>query len=151
MSEERKKILNMLAEGKISADEAERLLDALQHSSGEEHSDKIAAAEGKDPKYLCITVTPKGHTVFNKEHGLRSKRDQTNIRIPLQLVKAGMKLGAMMPANAKEKINDAFEKKGIDLDINNLDSKSVDEFLKALTELSIDVDDEDERVRIYCG
>ena len=34
MSEDRSRILNMLAEGKITAEEAERLLDALDARSG---------------------------------------------------------------------------------------------------------------------
>ena len=34
MSEDRSRILNMLAEGKITAEEAERLLDALEARAG---------------------------------------------------------------------------------------------------------------------
>ena len=111
MSDERKQILDMLAEGKISAEEAERLLDRLSElgatgtpegASSSNASSPAAHAEhgatGSIPKYLRVVVDdPDG--------------DKVNIRVPLQLVRTGVKLAAMVPSEARDKLND----KGIDL------------------------------------
>ena len=145
MSEERKKVLEMLAEGKINAEEAERLLEKLD-APGDKHDGsrhtrarQVVASEeaGQDgsrrapPKYLRVLI--------------ESKDDETvNIRVPLALVRTGI-LNATLPKDAKEKI----EAKGIDL--GQFNKMNVDELIQALTELSIDIDSsEGETVRIFC-
>ena len=47
MSEDRSRILNMLAEGKITAEEAERLLDALDARAGAAGSVGRAGDQGR--------------------------------------------------------------------------------------------------------
>ncbi len=148
MSEGRKKILDLLASGKINAEEAERLLDALGNNQADNATNSFASAmasgetrSGK-PKYLRIIVEPK-HV---HGHG----HDKVNIRIPLGIIEAGMKIGAIMPDHARDKINAKLRDKGIDLDINNLKDGSFDELFKALKEMNIDIDDEDEKVKIFC-
>jgi hypothetical protein len=55
MNEQRRQILQMLAEGKITADEAERLIDAIEREQPE--SPPTAAARPKPrPKYLRLVV-----------------------------------------------------------------------------------------------
>ncbi len=61
-----------------------------------------------------------------------------------------MKLGSILPGEAGEKINSALGKKGINIDVRSLNPDSLNEVLNALKEMSIDVDDEKETVRIYC-
>ncbi|MCP4570255.1 MAG: DUF2089 domain-containing protein [FCB group bacterium] len=146
MSDEKRQILDMLAEKKITVDEAEKLLEALG-SGPRQKSDAETGANNSDsavmmkvsPKFLKILVAPKN-----------DKGDSVKIKIPLFLIKAGVKLGSIIPGEAREKINKAMGEKGFDFDLNKLDSKSLDEMLKALQEFSIDVDDEDETVKIYC-
>ncbi len=135
MNNERRQILDMLATGKISADEAERLLDAL--TKQEEPEAKPTACGS--PKYLRIVVQ-------EGDHG----KDNVNIRIPLALVKAGMKLTSLIPESARNKVNNSLSEKGLHIDLNNLDSATVDEIILALKETSIDVQDGDEKVRICC-
>jgi hypothetical protein len=141
MSEERRKILNMLAEGKISADEAERLLEALgKRESGGESEGKIQPQHKGKLKCLKIQVEPKSG----------ESKDKVNIKIPLQIIRAGIKLGSVIPGNTKDKINEALQEKGIALDINDLKGDSLETILESLCEMSIDVDDDDEKVRICC-
>ena len=135
MNNERRQILDMLATGKSSADEAERLLDAL--TKQEEPEAKPTACGS--PKYLRIVVQ-------EGDHG----KDNVNIRIPLALVKAGMKLTSLIPESARNKVNNSLSEKGLHIDLNNLDSATVDEIILALKETSIDVQDGDEKVRICC-
>ncbi|MFH2055695.1 MAG: hypothetical protein ABIJ61_07040 [bacterium] len=136
MSTKREQILRMLADGKISVEEADQLLGALAPSgakpaeSGEKKSDD-------DPRYLRIEVTPKR----GDKH--------VNLRVPLALVRAGAKLGGLLPEEAKGRINEALHAKGIDLDINDAKGDKLTGILQSLQEFSIDVDDEDEHVRIF--
>jgi len=82
MSDDRMRILKMLEEKKVTADEAARLLDAL--GSGEE--------SGKN-KFLKVKVWEGG-----------SEKPKVNITLPISLVKWGMK---MAPESAKAKIAEA--------------------------------------------
>jgi SHOCT-like protein len=146
MSSERKQILNMLAEGKITADEAERLLSALEESAKEStdtvtESGKNQSGEKKEPKYLKIQV-------HSKKDG--SAGENVNIKIPLMLIKTGIKLGSLVPDHAKEKISSKFGEKGINVNIGDLDMKSIAELVNSLEDMNIDVDDGVEKVRIYC-
>ena len=138
MNEERKKVLEMLAEGKISADEAERLLEALENKATET-SPQTALTETLNnlPKYLFVKVDAVDG-------------DKVNIRIPLKLVKAGIKLQALLPQDAQDKINTKLNEKGINLD--DFKDENFKDLLDALTEFELNVDDKKgDKVRIYCG
>jgi len=144
MSNERRQILDMLASGKVTAEEAERLLETI---GDERPAAQPANAEPSDkatvnPRYLCVLVNPK------HDHGRH--KEQVNIKIPLGLIRAGMKLGAMLPHHAQEKIHGHLHERGFNIDLKNLDRETLDEVLRSLSEMSIDVDDADETVRIYC-
>jgi len=141
MSEERRRILDMLASGKISSEEAERLLDALARAS--EHpgpaAEPIEGGSRKRPKYLRVQVTPKN-----------GGRETVNIRVPLLLLRTGIKLSGLMPDKTREKVNDALGRKGIDVDFNELKGEQLEAILGSLQDMSIDVDDEKEFVRVFC-
>jgi hypothetical protein len=128
----------MLGEGKITVDDAERLLDAL---SGAAPSDGPAAGTGRSKyKYLRIVV----------EGG--PDKERVNVRVPLALIRAGIKLGSLLPDKARGHVSVALRKKGINFDIDKLDPKRVDEFLEALTELTINADGAKggETIRVFC-
>ena len=138
MNEERKKVLEMLAGGKITADEAERLLDALGDKTTEA-SPQTALAETLDnlPQYLFVKVDAVDG-------------DKVNIRVPLKLIKAGIKLQALLPQDAQDKINVKLNEKGINLD--DFAAENFKDILDALTEFEMNVDDKKgDKVRIYCG
>lgn len=139
MNDERRRILNMLAEGKITAGEAERLLDALAHPAPSAAIERPVRGSESGPKYLRVQVDPK-----------QSGRDQVNIKVPLSLIRTGMKLGAMMPSGVKERINGALADKGVNIDLTRMDNQDFETLVEALSETSIEVDDAKEHVRIYC-
>jgi hypothetical protein len=137
MSEERRKIIEMVADGKISVEDAERLLEKLSDSpevKEQPQEERIGPDVGppRTPKYLRVVVNS-------------ADKDQVNIRVPLALVRTGIKLTTMLPSDANEKLKD----KGIDLSqLSQLDS---DELLQALRELKVDVDSNDgDTVRVFC-
>jgi hypothetical protein len=82
VSEERLKILNMLSEGKISADEAARLLDAVEKSESKA-TPPVDVEGGKGgSRWFRVRVTDT-----------KTGKARVNVRLPLGLVKAGIKLG----------------------------------------------------------
>ena len=138
MSEERKKILEMLAKGKISVDEAERLLSALSESEGESSPGKRVKVSNL--KYLRVVVEP----------GPGSEKDErVNIRVPIKLIRAGMKLASLLPNDVQGKVDDALKEKGMSLDFSQINEENLEEIVESLRDLTVDVEGE-ERVRIYC-
>ncbi len=145
MNEQKRQILQMLAEGKINAEEAERLLDVLE---SEEHAGANAPQqetgtkqENKDnPKTLHIIV---------HDHGIQGGgHDKVHVKIPLVMIKAGMKLKSVMPDKVRERINAKFAEKGLNIDDMNFEK--LNNILESLKESSIDIESDDEKVHIYC-
>ena len=129
MSEERTRILNMIAQGTITVEEAERLLDAVGEGATR------PASGSKLPTYVRVEITGKDHV---------------SVRVPVQLLRTGIKLGALLPDSAKEKVDAALSVKGVDLDLSRLKGDDIDAFLHQLTDLSIDIDDGEDKVRVFC-
>lgn len=145
MSQERKQILDMLAGGKITADEAERLLDALSKPDDTDTGNLSMDAGGelnKAPKYLYVQVDP------DPDKG--GKKDRVNIKVPLSLIRAGIKLSSLIPGKGKDRIKETLSAKGIDIDLDKMDSETLNGILAALSETSIDIEDGGEKVRIFC-
>jgi hypothetical protein len=137
MSEEQRRILDMLAAGKINAAEAERLLEAVGSKS-----DGTSGPAGAKPKYLVINVDSTGE---NGHHA-----GKVHIRVPLQVLRAGVKLASLMPASAKAKINEKLQEKGIAYNVDSLRPEDIEELVDALGEFFIDVNDRQDKVHIYC-
>lgn len=135
MSEERKKILEMLSQKKITAEEAEKLLSALSdgNSTG-------PVSTKKDPKYLRVMVEP-GPNSHNA--------DKVNIRVPLKLIRAGLKLAALIPKSAQSQVNDALHEKGIEMDFSQIKPEDLDNIVTQLDDLTVNVEGK-ESVRIFC-
>jgi hypothetical protein len=141
MNEERRRILTMLAEGKISADEAEALLDAMTRGTPALVSGASSNGTQAAPKYLRVLV--EGH-----EEGHSGK---VNVRVPFNLIRAGVKLAALIPAAAHGPVNKALKEQGIDFDVSKLKPEDLDELVQHLTDLSVDVEGgRGEKVRVFC-
>lgn len=132
MNDNRRQILDMLAQGKITADEAERLIAAVERSP-------VQASE--TVKYLRVLVDA------NDEQEGPTK---VNVRVPMQLLRAGVRLTGIIPARAREQVNDALRKEGIAFDINNLTPQNLEEMVEHLRDLTVDVDNEHAKVRVFC-
>ena len=119
--EERMKILKMIEEGKLSAEEGTKLLSALSERRGP--PTRMPGMPGP-ARWLRIRVTDT-----------RSGRSKASVQIPLALVDAGMKIGAHF----------APQVEGVDM------SNVMEALRSGVTGKIIDVtDDEDgEHVEIY--
>jgi len=122
-TEERLKILKMIEEGKISAEEGAKLLAALSEGRRMPGMPNPPRPPG-GPRWLRVRVTD-----------IRSGRSKASVQIPLDLVDAGLKIGAHF----------APEVEGVDL--NNV----MQAVRAGMTGKIIDVTDEEdgEHVEIY--
>jgi hypothetical protein len=135
MSEERKKILDMLSEKKITAEEAEKLLSAISKEEG-----NGTGTVKKEPKYLRVMVEPRPGS---------ENPDRVNIRVPIKLIRAGLKLAALIPKSAQSQVNDALHEKGIEMDFSQIKPEDLDNIVAQLDDLTVDVEGK-ESVRIFC-
>ena len=142
MSDERMQVLNMLAEGKITVEDAERLLARLEKTrptSAPPAAELAAPGAGGDLvprpgalKYLRVLVDC-------------ADGDKVNVRVPLALVRTGIKLTALLPSDAARKLGE----KGIDL--SHLAELHGEEMVEALRELNVDVATaQGDTVRVFC-
>lgn len=144
-NENRKKILELLADKKISVDDAYRLLNTIDTAeSSQESTAKAGAAVKPKPKYLRFTVLP------DPEHEHSKNVDRVNIRVPMSLIRAGIKLTSLIPPEARDKVNGALREKGIDFDVRNLKPEDIETLIESLSELEVDiVSAEGEKVKVF--
>jgi len=136
-----RQILDMLAEGKITADEAERLLKAMDREPATAASGTAADTRRLDKvKYLRVVVDALDDDGPTK----------VNVRVPIQLLRAGVKLTSIIPPRARDEVNAALAKEGIAVDIGKLTPESLEEIVEQLRELEVDVDHEHAKVRVFC-
>jgi len=144
MSDHKKRILEMLADKKVTVDEAVRLLEATEQPADSEAKaeDKAETLKGKY-KYLRVMVSP------GEEGEQGGKAERVNIRVPMSLLYAGIKLAAFMPSDATGHVNDALREKGINVDVSNIKAEELEPLIDALSDLEVDVEDGKEKVRVY--
>jgi hypothetical protein len=140
VNEERRRILNMLREGKISAEDADNLLDVLQEQQPAAAVRLAPPSAAAAPKYLRVLVE-------GQEAGHNNK---VNVRVPLDLIRAGMRLAALLPAVAYEPVNRALKQNGLDLDVSKIKPENLEELVAHLQELSVDVEGGGDKVRVFC-
>jgi hypothetical protein len=137
MNEERRRILGMLTENKISMQEAEALLDAMSHGK----SVPSTGAGTAEPKFLRVLVDghDDGHT------------GKVNVRVPFNLIRAGVRLAALIPVAAHGPINKALHQQGIELDVSKLKPEDFEDLVQHLRDLTVDVEGaHGEKVRVFC-
>jgi hypothetical protein len=137
MNDNRRQILDMLASGKITAEEAERLIAALERGG----VGATVMSESDKVKYLRVLVDTKDPV---------DGPTKVNVRVPMQLLRAGVRLTGVIPASAREEVNNALRKEGIAFDINNVTPQNLEELVEQLRELTVDVDNENTKVRVFC-
>jgi hypothetical protein len=133
MSEETRKVLEMLSNGKVSVQEAEQLLQAVTSPSQSADEKKV------EPRYFRILV--------NKPAREGKKAEAVNIRVPMTVVRGGLRLGSLFPGMlAKKKVQLA---NGNELDLSKVTYTDLEAMIKDIGELTVDVDG-DAQVRIRC-
>ncbi|HET7012955.1 MAG TPA: hypothetical protein VFI65_03525 [Streptosporangiaceae bacterium] len=140
MNEERRQVLEMLAEGKVTAEEAERLIDALD-AEQPEPSAGVTDRTKPRPKYLRVMVV---------DNSAGEEPSRVNVRIPLQLLRAGVRLASLIPPQAVTKINEKLYESGVPIDLTELKPQQLEELIDQLGDLTVDVDEPDSKVQVFC-
>lgn len=137
MSEDRTRILSMLAEGKISATEAEALLDAIGSPATEPFASAAPTSKPAGaPKFLYVKVTGD---------------DTVDVKVPLGLLRTGLKLTSLIPPQAMEQINESMGENGMSFDLNNLKAEDIEGIIENLREMEVNVSAKSgDHVRVWC-
>jgi len=136
MTENTRQVLEMLAEGKITTDEADRLISALR-----EQPPAPGALPTKRPRYLRVIVDASDGT---------QGPVKVNIRVPLMLLRAGVRLASVIPPQAQEKVNRVLREQGVDLDISTIKPENIEELIDGLQDLTVDIEERDDvKVKVF--
>jgi hypothetical protein len=150
MSEDRKRILDMLAEGKITAAEADLLLDSLESTAAQATAQASSPSPSADwptgpapagtvPKFMYVKVDSKD-------------KDKVDVKVPLALLRAGLKLTSLIPPQAMDQINESMGEAGMSIDFNNIKPEDIEEIIESLREMEVNVVSGDgDNVRVFCA
>ena len=151
MNENRRQILEMLAAGKITTDEAERLMAALEPegwSGTGGGASGPGSTEGKTrAKYLRVLV--------EADQSMTGLKGQTtvNVRVPMKLLRAGVRLASLIPAQAHDQLDEALSRHGVPLTLSQIKPENLEELIDHLEDLTVDVDGKEgnaTKVRVFC-
>jgi hypothetical protein len=134
MNEQGRQILDMLAEGKITTGEAEQLIDALAPQLPR-------PAPGRKPKYLRFMMV---------DNSAGDEAGRINIRVPLQLLRAGVRLTTLVPPQALTRANAELAKVGVPVDLAEIKPQQLEELIDQLDDVIVDVNDTDSRIQVFC-
>ncbi|MCD4760286.1 hypothetical protein K8R42_00115, partial [bacterium] len=116
MENERRQVLEMLAEGKVTVEEAQQLLEALNQAPEKDEISELPAKRAglfRKPRMIHIDVVENG-------------KKKVNVRIPLSLAKLGMRFvpeDAVDVAGEKINLDEIFDaiKNGVDGNLVEVD------------------------------
>jgi hypothetical protein len=140
MSDETRRVLELVAQGKVTVDEADQLLRAMNAPAARAADPEDAACAA--PRYVRIAVHKPG------KDGHRDK--DVNIRVPLAIVRSGLRLGALIPGLAGDQFTARMRERGLDVDFSKLDGPAIEAVLRELGTTNIAIDDGKSEVRITC-
>ena len=142
MSESRRDILEMLAKGQITADEADRLIGLLERDAPAAAAGEGGSARAKvKPQYLRVVV--------ESDEGYDGPA-KVNVRVPMQFLRAGVRLASLIPDQARGAVNEALRSHGVPIDVSQIKPENLEELVDQLTELTVDVDQKNQKVRVFC-
>jgi hypothetical protein len=147
MNDEIKRVLKMVEEGKIKADEGAKLIEAIESSTvssgwidlnSEEASsddpDSAPPITGKKPSWLYIMVDGRSE--------LGRAQKNVRVRIPIKLARWGLKF---VPRSAQAEMKKEF---GEDFDFKHL-GDIIDELPVGVDLINVYDDEKEETVRIF--
>jgi len=76
-----------------------------------------------------------------------------NVRVPLEFLRAGVRLAALIPAQAHNQLDEAFTKHGVPLTLSQIKPENLEELIDHLDDLTVDVQGNEGKtvkVRVFC-
>src|SRR5262245_38964285 len=135
MNDERRSILEMLSKGKVTVEEADQLLRAVDGIASEPPSADAASSAGEPRRARWLRVAVEKNTEAGRKR-------EVNVRIPASLVRAGVRLGSFIPGADARFVAGAYG------NLAKLDAKQLDELLNTMGEMTVDVENGKAQVRI---
>jgi hypothetical protein len=141
VTDNRRQVLDMLAAGQITVEEAARLIEAVEDGPPPAVATGLAERPATAPRYLRVIAN-----IADEEEG----PIKVNIRAPLQLLRAGVRLASLIPPRAQDEVNTAL-RQHVGFDLSQIKPENLDELIDHLGDLTVDVDGEPNlKVRIFC-
>jgi len=134
MREDRRKVLAMLATGRISVEEADHLLSAIAPQ-------REQPAAPYSPKFLRLLLEPKA------DSGSQRKID---VRVPLGVILSSLQIAKSLPLEKRGPMKIALGTHILALDLEQVNPDNVNEFMAQLGQLTADIDQKKETVRLFC-
>jgi hypothetical protein len=154
MNENRRQILELLAAGKITADEAEKLLAALDPEMRVPLRESPGGAKGAKAE------PPKSHAKYLRvlveaDQSMTGMKGPTtvNVRVPMQLLRAGVRLASLIPQQAHDQFDEALSRHGVPITLSQIKPENLEELIDHLEDLTVDVDGKDgnaTKVKVFC-
>lgn len=135
MNQDRRKILEMLAAGSISVNEADQLLAATDVTIANETIGR------RPPKFLRLLVEPKAAGDSTRK---------IDIRVPLGVVRNSLQIAQCVPATSRGPMTVALGTHTLDFDLSGMNPENVDDFVAQFADLSTDIEKQDETLRLFC-
>jgi hypothetical protein len=82
-SQERMRILQMIQEGTITAEDGVRLMDSIEKSEKDEEKEEPIVEKNQTARFFRIRVTDTN-----------TGKNRVNLRLPISVVNSGLKMGA---------------------------------------------------------
>ena len=76
-----------------------------------------------------------------------------NVRVPMQLLRAGVRLASLIPAQAHQQLDEAFSRHGVPLTLSQIKPENLEELIDHLDDLTVDVQGNEGKtvkVRVFC-
>ncbi len=141
MSDTKKRILDLLEAGKITSEEAMKLLSAIEEGGSRESGESGFSAL-KKIKYLRVIVDNPNPKTDNAP-------GKVNIRVPISLIRAGIKFTSLIPGDAANNVESALRQKGVNLSLKNIKGEDIEDLINALSDLEVDFDNGEGKIRVY--
>ena len=79
-------------------------------------------------------------------------KDTVDVKVPLALLRTGLKLTSLIPPQAMEQINESMASSGMTIDFNSLKPEDLEDIIDSLGEMEVNIKSADgDNVRVFCA
>ena len=78
--------------------------------------------------------------------------DKVDVKVPLALLRTGLKLTSLIPPQAMEQINTSMSEAGMSFDLNNIKPEDIEDIIESLREMEVNVNAANgDTIRVFCA
>ena len=158
MNEHRRQILEMLAAGKITAEQAEKLLAAIEPERTTTPVGEYVGTIGGATAAPAATIKTRAkylRVLVEADESMTGKKglSTVNVRVPMQLLRAGVRLAALIPQQAHNQFDEALSRHGVPLTLSQIKPENLEELVDHLEDLTVEMNGAEgnkAKVRVFC-